>query len=359
MTSTLWVTGAPAVGKSVSAWATFQESAAPSAYLDIDQLGMLYPERERDEYGFAVKNDAYSAMMANYSSAGIERVLVSGVIDPRPNDEATRLAGNDIVYCLLTIADDVLRSRLHSRGWSDTEADEAIEEQSALKTVQDIKLAIATDGLSVSEVASRIQGHLVDLGNGKVREATKSLATTRCVFVTGPRAVGCSSVGYALARSAWSAELRSGFVDLTQLSYVRRHGSQSLTDSFLGLSNLATLSNVFAMHEAELTIANGHLSESDEVEAFRRSFPDSVLVRLRARPSTIESHIQERVAGTQARLTGDDLADATPEQQKAVLEMATDQQQRMDDNNIGDMVVDIDGLTAAEVAGRLQGLLPS
>ena len=54
----LWICGAPATGKSTVAWRLFGDVADEGvrvAYVDIDQLGMLYPAPEGDADRHLVK----------------------------------------------------------------------------------------------------------------------------------------------------------------------------------------------------------------------------------------------------------------------------------------------------------------
>jgi CO dehydrogenase nickel-insertion accessory protein CooC1 len=81
-----WICGASGVGKSVAAWALFETLAAEGfrvAYVDIDQLGMLYPAGSDDPERHLLKAEALLALLPGYASAGAQVLVVSGVVDPR------------------------------------------------------------------------------------------------------------------------------------------------------------------------------------------------------------------------------------------------------------------------------------
>jgi hypothetical protein len=95
----LWICGAPGAGKSVTAWSLFEQVAGEGvavAYLDIDQLGMLYPESDADLERYRLKTEAWNALIPHYLACGAQALIVSGIVDPdSPADAAltTRTLG--------------------------------------------------------------------------------------------------------------------------------------------------------------------------------------------------------------------------------------------------------------------------
>ncbi|WP_460715826.1 DEAD/DEAH box helicase family protein [Nocardioides dilutus] len=350
MTSILWLTGVAGVGKSVTAWQAFTGPGSEAlAYLDVDQVGMLYPDDETDEYGYSLKNEAVHAIASNLTAAGAGRLLVSGVVDPREPGETVRLERAGLRYCLLIVDDQELRRRLLERGWDESDADEMAAEQAHLSAMGFADSIIDTTDQPVAAAAERVRAELSampDVDCGQVDGEPVTVLPERTVFITGPRGVGCSTVGFGLARRAWSVGTRAGFADLEQLSFVRATGT-TRTHQSLGISNLAAMASLFASKGARLFIANGHLRQEDEIARLRRHLPGVVVVRLRADADTLEHHILDRLGGNEARLTGDDLADATANHRQRVLARALRDQQQMDDDGIGDLVIDVDDLTPA------------
>ena len=343
----LWVCGAAATGKSVTAWHAFKAANASQAlgYIDVDQVGMLYPDDEADECGYTLKNDAITAIARNFIEAGARRLLVSAVVDSREAGQADRLDRPDVRYLLLTVGDEVLRRRILERGWDNSDADEIITEQSKLRGLDFADAVIDTTGQTVAAVAERASAELTTAPPARgSHDEPKSMKLTpaRSVFITGPRVVGCSTVGFGLARRSWSEGSRTGFADLEQLSFLRTPQTTDHTSTKLGLTNLATLASVFTRRGATLFVGNGHLRDQHQVADLRQHLTDVIVIRLRANADTLRSHILGRLGGNAARLTGDDLADAKATYQEEVLAKALSEQQQMDDIGIGDLVLDVD-----------------
>ena len=354
----LWICGAAAAGKSVTAWHAFTAAATSQAlgYIDVDQVGMLYPDDEADEYGYSLKNEAITAIAPNFTEAGARRLLVSGVVDSREAGQADRLDQADVRYLLLTVDDEVLRRRILERGWDKSDADEIVTEQSDLRALDFADAVIDTTGQTVAAVAERALAKLATASperTSHIESETPKLTPERTIFITGPRVAGCSTVGFGFARRAWSEGSRTGFADLEQLSFLRTPQSTAQTSTSLGLTNLATLASVFTSRGATLFVGNGHLRDEHQVAALRQHLSDVIVVRLRANADTLKSHILGRLGGNEARLTGDDLADATATYQEEVLAIALGEQQQMDDIGIGDLVLDVDHADSNELVEQI------
>ncbi len=80
------VFGPPGVGKSTIGWQVYRRMAADRwacAYVDIDQLGICYPELRSDPGRYRLKERNLSAVAANFADDGARGVVVSGVGEPR------------------------------------------------------------------------------------------------------------------------------------------------------------------------------------------------------------------------------------------------------------------------------------
>ena len=183
---TLWLTGTAGVGKSATAWHAFNASTTDAlGYVDVDQVGMLYPDDDVDEYGYSLKNDAICALARNFAAAGAGRLLVSGIVDPREPGRAVRLDRADLRYCLLTVDDEVLRGRVAERGWDSVEADTIVAEQAELKDSSFAQAVIDTTEQTVGSVAERVMAELTALppaqnDDGHVADAHQQVAIGVC-----------------------------------------------------------------------------------------------------------------------------------------------------------------------------------
>ena len=327
----------------MTAWELFR-SSPDVAYLDIDQVGMLYPDQESDGGGHLLQQHALAALRPNYGDTG--HLLVSGVVDPvLAADPAAPVPRADVHYCLLTADPGTVRARVRARGWAAEDADEAVAEQDALVAAGFADAVVDTTGLSPGEVAGRVAAGITPPGRPRAGAGSApgdGPLPTASVLLTGPRAVGCSTVGFALARGSWDEGVRTGFADVGQLSFRRGPGSDADTDPVLGLANLATLREVFARQGAGRFVANGHLGHRPPPAA-------TVVVRLRASETSLRAHVRSRHDGNEARLAGDDLAAATPAYRESVVRAALADQEHLEQAPDPDLVVDVSDRTVDDV----------
>ncbi|MFC0673587.1 AAA family ATPase [Brachybacterium hainanense] len=129
----LWLCGAPASGKSTTAWNLFASRPEEQiAYLDIDQLAMLLPD-PGDSFALAVGNLA--AITRLHRALGTRALIVSGVIDPEQMVEIDDALGDDAVvtWCLMDADGRTLRRRITERGWPEELIDRALAEARDLR----------------------------------------------------------------------------------------------------------------------------------------------------------------------------------------------------------------------------------
>jgi broad-specificity NMP kinase len=350
----IWVCGASGAGKSVAAWGLYEELAAAGArvaYVDIDQLGMLYPVADDDPaWHHALKGEALAAVLPGYVAAGAQLLVVSGVVDPHEGPRKQLPRDTDLTLCLLAPDPAVLRERILARGWSQADADEAAAENDVLRAAPFVDRRIETTELSVAETVARLRD-VAHVG-GEARETgsgATSSSSTGVVVVTGPRAAGSSTVGFGLAVGRWRAGRRTGFLDLQQLGFIARTGRTG-SESVLAISQLAAMHELMTERGAELVVS-GHLSVPDRA-LLRMALPRATVtvVRLRADERTLADHVRARVGGSDARLAADDLLDADQHHQDAVMAAALAEQRVLDTAPADDdAVLDVSGRSPAEV----------
>ncbi len=359
-----WVCGASGAGKSVAAWALFEALAAEGVrvgYVDIDQLGMLYPASGDDPERHLLKEGALVALVPGYASAGAQVLIVSGVVDPEFGPAALALDG-DLTLCLLLVDPAVLRERIRARGCDEEEADEAVAENAALRDATFVDAAIDTARLSVAEIVERLRPlvRVVGLPRAVSPSAVRSPAEVGVVVVTGPRAVGSSTVGFGLAMARWRADLRTGFVDLQQLAFLAAPGSAGITAAALATTQLAVMHAFLAARGAGLLVVSGHLGVADR-GSLRDALPAApvTVVRLCADVATLEAHVRDRAFGSEARLSGDDLVGVDPGYQAAVVAAALAEQEHLDAHANDDAVLDVTGRNPADVVADIERLVAS
>jgi adenylylsulfate kinase-like enzyme len=356
----LWVFGAPGAGKSVAAWSLFEGLVAAGhrvAYVDIDQLGMLYPAAAEDPERHALKTTALAALVPGYLAAGARTLIVSGVVDVRTGPRMALPPDVDLTMVLLSPDPGVLRQRILARGRDRHEAEEAVAEDALLRKASFVDVPISTAGLSVRETAERLRAHVGKLRSSAdaARRMVTSDARMDVLVLTGPRAAGSSTIGFGLATRRWRAGRRTGFVDLQQLGFSSGRDGRVASDATLAIGQLAVLHGLLAERGSGLLVVSGHLSVADRA-TLRAAVPEGrvTVVRLRADRGSFEEHVRARVGGSAARLAGDDLLDADQSQQDRVVRAALAEQDLLDASAVDDVVVDVSGRTSADVIAEVE-----
>jgi hypothetical protein len=357
-----WICGAAGAGKSAAAWDLFEELAAAGkrvAYIDIDQLGMLYPEADDDPgWHHAFKGEALATLVPGYVTTGAQLLIVSGVINPHEGPRTHLPPNTDLTLCLLSPDPALLRRRILARGWGQADAEEAVAENALLQAAPFVDIRIETTALSVAETVARLRefAHVDDqAGETRSGECT-SLSSIGVVLITGPRAVGSSTVGFGLAMGRWRAGRRTGFLDLQQLGFIARDGRTN-SEAALAVGQLAAMHHLMTERGAELLVVSGQLSVPDRA-LVRAALPRAkmTVLRLRADELTLAEHVRARVSGSDARLAADDVLGADQEHQDAVVAAALAEQHLLDTSLADDAVLDVSGRTPAEVVADVERL---
>jgi len=296
-------------------------------------------------------------LVPGYVGAGAQVLVVSGVVDVRAGPLLT--SDIDLRVCLLSPDPAVLRERILARGWDEADADEAVAEAALLPKADFVDVTIDTTGLSVAETVASLRT-LAD-GSRPSQPAPGaepwSGADLDVVVVTGPRAVGSSTIGFGLAMRRWRAARRTGFVDLQQLGFMSDDDGRPGSETSLGLGQLAAMHRLMAARDAELLVVSGHLTVPDRA-ALRAALRVArvCVVQLRADLNTLREHVRARVSGSDARLAGDDLLDADQSHQDLVVERALAEQVLLDAATVDDAVLDVSDRTLPAVINDIEEL---
>lgn len=352
----LRLAGSPGVGKSAVGWTLVKRLAdrgEPVAYVDIDQLGMCYPPPEGDPYRGALKERALARIARCYRQAGVARLVVSGVASPDlPPPEAPEAS---VTSLWLDAAAEVRCVRLGPRGWDAARTNEVVEvgtEEAA--RLEGSWKRLSTDGLTVAETVDAVltrwtfgAASLVSpstpadapaAGVASNRSAGKG-CRVRVLWLTGPRCVGASTVGWLVAADAWRVGRRTGFIDIAQLSFTR-----NLTVP-VGLTNGVALREVFAAAGTErfVIVAPLEIQPSD----VRAAFPGAVLsvVRLDATDDELYHRALARTRGEGPMVAGDDLLGSSAADAEAVIAAAAARQRF--EVRPGEIIIDTSDTDAA------------
>lgn len=350
----LRLAGVPGVGKSTIGWAIARrlaEAGERCGYVDIDQLGMCYPAPTDDPDRWTLKESMLVRVAAQFQRAGIGRLVVSGVADPAAEPPRT---GQMTTSLWLDAAAATRRERLASRGWPSAQLEAVVavgDDESSRARPSWTRLA--TDGRTAPEIADAV----LDLWSSappaegiddRSVEDSPVAAPGRVIWITGPRCVGASRVGWEIASSAWRAEQRTGFVDVAQLDFAWN------VERGVGLRNAIALQRGFADAGAGMLVAVAPFAyEPSEVQA---AFGEAEVsfVRLHADDEVLrERAVTRATAGGGVQLAGDDLAGASDAALAAIVEEG--RRQRRAPLRPGERLVDATAATPAATAALVLG----
>jgi hypothetical protein len=235
----LWLCGGSGTGKSTVAWRVFNDLAGQGVrvgYVDVDQIGMLFPACDEDPDRHDFKVDNFAGLTANYRAAGAQVLLVSGAIDPeRGGDFAERAVHAEIVFCLLTADEPTLRRRLVERGWPAETAGDSIGLSNALRKAPFVTTIIDCTDRTPESLARQAATLITPVSSRATAQHLPASGAGEITVVTGPRAVGKSSVSWTMAQRRWNRGARTAYVDLEQVGFLRPNP----TDLSLAAANLA------------------------------------------------------------------------------------------------------------------------
>lgn len=226
----LWFCGASGVGKSTVAWQVLLDLAREgvrAAYVDIDQLGMVYPPPDGDPDRNGLKTANLRAVIPSYAEAGARVLVVSGVADPDQVRLFSEVADTvEVTFCHVIVEEPVLRRRLAARGWSPADGDEAVEEMRTLQRAGLVSTTLDTTNGAPAELAAQARRLIRPVPAPTIRPPVQPSGPGGVITVVcGPRAVGKSSVSWALFTRRTAAGERTCYLDLDQISVLRGGGA--------------------------------------------------------------------------------------------------------------------------------------
>lgn len=155
----LWICGPPGAGKSTVGWAVHRglvDAGVRNAYVDVDQLGMCYPEPEGDPDRFALKTRNLGLLAESFRDAGARLVIVSGVLDPVNGVDPADLPGTRLTLLRLRCDEDELLRRYAERGTAPELLDAVREFARAMDAHGIGDLLVDTTGLDVPTTVLRV-----------------------------------------------------------------------------------------------------------------------------------------------------------------------------------------------------------
>ncbi|AVT34129.1 hypothetical protein C6361_03435 [Plantactinospora sp. BC1] len=370
----LWLYGPPAVGKSTVGWELFNQLShrIPTAYVDLDQLGICYgaptpdnwaPEPASDPGRHRRQTRNLNLLAANVRAAGARCLVASGVVDAVRGIDVDLLPQVALTTCRLRAEPYELRQRLAGRGRAGDEPVESVlAYAAALDRNHPTDRRVDTTGRSVTEVARLVLAETGDwpalTGPGTAALGSYPRYPTgpgEILWLCGATAVGKSTVGWQVYTAVREAGRRAAFVDLDQIGFYRPAGPPTPRNHRLRASNLAAVWQTFRATGLRRLVVVGPADHADAVRTYREALPAVriTLCRLHAGRDSIAERVVFRGQGQGPLLAGDDLRGQPPARLRQIADAATADADALADAGLGDLRVDTDGRTVSDIAGEV------
>lgn len=405
---TLWLCGSSGIGKSVTGWALWSSlvsAGIPTGFVDIDQLGMCYPEPPGDPARFHLQARNLAGVVAGHRSAGARCLVVAGCADPRQGPYRDELPTLDLTICLLTATDAELTRRFTAREGNDTNLAHQLRESAVLNTATFPDLIIDTTAQSALEAAATIRAQAAwprltrpahaqpavpglaetahaqaagsnlsetahaqaavpspteraraqaGLGEPRIPEARPAAAPDlggNVLWVSGATCTGKSSAAFPVHLRHLRDGIASAYVDLEQLAIC----GPTPSSHEVRAQNLAAVWANYRQAGAEALVMVGPAPDEATVRTYLGALPGAkvTLRRLHATPDALTERVLRRGRGEGGwHQPGDPLRGRPEAHLRAVAIQAAQDAQALENAGVGERV-DTDNRTIAEVADAL------
>jgi broad-specificity NMP kinase len=363
-TPVLWLCGPSGVGKTTVAWEIYSRLADAGArvgYVDIDQLGMCYPAPASDPGRHRLQADNLHAVVAGYRAAGARCVVVSGVVDPVHGVDAGRIPNAALVLCRLRADGDELARRLVGRHGDAEWVAQALAEAEALDASDPGGRCVDTSGRGPAEVVRLVQERTAgwteaSRPTGEVPPAPVDTTDGPILLLCGATGVGKSTAGFDLyQRHVLRRQIPGAFVDLDQIGFYRRGPAETGVDHPTRARILAGLWRNFRTAGARCLTVVGPVEDRTALSTYAEALPEATITvcRLHAGPDELLRRIVRRGQGGGWAQPGDPLKGRPAAYLSSVAERATADAEALDRAAVGDLRIDTDGRTVAQVADAI------
>ncbi|WP_211840425.1 AAA family ATPase [Saccharopolyspora hirsuta] len=351
----LWLCGPPGVGKTAVAWQIHTQltrAGITSGYVDIDQLGMCFPEPAGDPGRHRMKTANLRALVAHFQTAGAQCVVVSGVVDAARGVAARDIPQAELVLCRLRADHEELTRRFRHRQGHNAEVGEVLREADALDEGVRAAVCVDTTARTVAETAALVRqrcgnwpGHL-PARTGAPPQRTSS-AGGEVLWLCGPPGVGKSATGFAIYLQTLQAGRTAAYADLDQLAFCAPNG-----DHRLKAANLAAVWDTYHAAGARHLVVTGPAEDDTAIKTCSEALPAATFTvcRLHAGPEQLAHRIMLRGQGGSWPQPGDPLLGLPAAQLRQAAEAAAAQAEALERAEVGDLRVDTDLLTAEQAA---------
>ncbi|RKT88017.1 Adenylylsulfate kinase [Saccharopolyspora antimicrobica] len=351
----LWLCGPPGVGKTTVAWeirSRLIREGVDAGFVDIDQLGMCFPEPADDPGRYRMKTANLRSVVAHFQAAGARCVIVSGVLDAARGVAAEEIPQARLSVCRLRADHDQLAERFRARQGENAPVTEVLREAEALDAGGVPGVCVDTTGRTVGETAELVGQRCgfrpAGPANRQRRAVLRSTTADGSVlWLCGPGGVGKSATGFAVYQQILHAGHTVAFVDLDQLAFCGPPG-----DHRLKAANLAALWETYHAAGARHLVITGPAEDAATVKTYTEALPGTAFTvcRLHAGADQLAHRIMLRGQGEGWPQPGDPLIGLPPEQLRRIAGAAAAQADSLEHAGLGDLRVDTTTRTAQQAA---------
>lgn len=362
-TPVLWLTGAPGVGKTAVAWELFTQLTGAGlsvGYVDIDQLGICYPDSDDDPGRHRLKSRNLGSVVDGFRARGAECVVVSGVVDVDHGPYTDELAQTELTVCLLGADHDELRERFVDRDGRHNVVPEVLAEADQLAAGDITEFRVDTTGRPVSEVVRLVRERI---GNwpgpatsrtSRHPEPAPVAADGSVLWICGATGVGKSTVAFDVYLRTARPGSTAAYIDLEQIGFAAPM-ADDLAGHRLRATNLAALWRNYHGIGAHLLVITGPVEDENALKLYAAALPEATFTvcRLHAGSAALTERIRQRRTGGSWHQPGDPLRGQPVSYLRRVAESAVVEAEALERIELGDLRIDTDGVESGAVADRV------
>lgn len=318
----LWLCGPPGVGKTAVGWEVYQRLVAEgtvAAYLDVDQVGMCYPERADDPHRHRLKARNVAALRGNVAAEGAGCLIVSGVVDAGRGAETDIIEG-PVLVARLRVDPDELEARTRARGgpFAGSPA-AAIREADRLDRSSFADWTLDTTKKSVGETARLVLGLARPFLEGVRPDGSSPVLADdpagELLWLCGSTGVGKSTIGFSAYLKVLGTGRTAAFVDIDQLGFFGQAASHALR-----ARNLASVWANFHAAGATALVVVGPVDLPEVASVYEQALPNVRFTwcRLDASPAELTERVISRRDGGSWAQPGDPLRGRPMEELRTV-----------------------------------------
>ncbi|WP_346176382.1 hypothetical protein [Streptomyces cuspidosporus] len=396
------------MGKTEVGWELFarlRRAGVEAGYVDVDQLGICYPEPAADPGRHLLQARNVGAVLAGFRAAGARCVVVSGVVDPAHGVHAGLIPDAALTVCRLRAGHDELTRRFLGRAGSTVALADALRNAEAMDAGDLADGCVDTSGLSVAEVVERVREQTggwpalptteepsrasfpglspasfpglspapsPDLSPGPSPDlspdpspltspapapvptpdaGSASAADGSVLWLCGATGVGKSTVGFQVFRKALGDGRTAAYLDLDQIGFCGPTPADDPRNHRVKSRNLAALWRAYRAVGARCLTVVGHVEDESVLQAYTDALtPATVtLCRLHAGREELTRRILGRGRGGSWPQPGDLLRGRPAERLLQAADAAVADDAALERAALG-IRVDTDGRTVEEVA---------